>query len=329
MGPVPVLTISQVNIRPFALPLVRPFTFDGNTLTERSGYYLECALSNGVRVQGEISPLPGVSAETLKKAKHDLEEYVKFLPDWQIPAEEKALIQEIKKDDRLKACAASVRFGIESVLFSRFLKSSAQVSSAGLLQGSADQVIADAKDLRQQGIRVFKLKVGDRNIALDVKKVQEVRAAIGPEALIRLDGNRVWSMNEAVLFVQMAGLKQIEFIEEPLSDMSKLNEFYESTHMPVALDETLMVARPNVTAPGRCMPTLATQEGVKAFVIKPMILGGIVVALDWIGEATSLGKKAIISSAFESPVGLTVLQALAVGTGETPGLGTGRWFHAH
>jgi len=98
---------------------------------------------------------------------------------------------------------------------------------------------------------------------LDVKKVQDLRQVIGKDALIRLDGNRIWSLSEAILFAQLAGPGQIEFIEEPLSDMGHLNEFYQSTHMPIALDESLSVARCGVTAPGRCSPTLALAKGSK------------------------------------------------------------------
>ncbi len=108
--------------------------------------------------------------------------------------------------------------------------------------------------------------------------------------------------------------------------MSKLNEFYQQTHMPIALDETLAVVSCGVTAPGRCSPTLAHNEGVKAYVIKPTIIGGIIRTLDWIEEARQQGKEAIISSAFESMVSLKVLAHLACLTGQTAGLGTERWF---
>jgi o-succinylbenzoate synthase len=200
------------------------------------------------------------------------------------------------------------------------------VATAALLQGTCDEVLIDAKRFSAAGYKIFKLKVGDRNIPLDVKKVQDLRAIIGADSQLRLDGNRIWSLKEALIFAQLTGSRQIEFIEEPLSEMSRIEEFYRATHMPVALDETLGVLRCGITAPGRCSPTLANQDAVKAYVIKPMILGGIVAALDWIAEAKSTGKKAIISSAFESPVGLRTLANLASLTGQTAGLGTERWF---
>ncbi len=134
------------------------------------------------------------------------------------------------------------------------------------------------------------------------------------QARLRLDANCIWSLKEACVFFDLAGRQKIEFIEEPLSDISQLDQFYQQGHMPVALDETLSV-----------MPTLAQHEAVRAFVLKPMILGGIIPTLDWIQEAELQEKKVIISSCFESTVGLKVLANLACLTGQTAGFGTERW----
>ncbi|MBI4309612.1 MAG: o-succinylbenzoate synthase [Candidatus Omnitrophica bacterium] len=327
------LTITGSTIIPFTLPLVRPFNFAGHTIRERSGYYLEITTPDGLTAQGEIAPLPGISSETLKKAKHDAREIQPALVGRPIPLEKDELIDSIRNDGRLCACCPSVRFGVESALFdlasrarqmhlTHFLEApDGEIASAVLLQGTHGHIIARAKEMKACGHRVFKLKVGDRNIPLDVKKVQDLRGLIGKEGVIRLDANKIWSFSEAVLFAHLAGPEQIEFMEEPLSDTLKLDEFYKTTHMPVALDETLSVLRCGATAPS-CMLTLTAHEGVKAYVIKPMVLGGVIIALDWIEEAGRLGKKAVISSAFESPVGLRVLKALAALSGQTAGLGT-------
>lgn len=108
--------------------------------------------------------------------------------------------------------------------------------------------------------------------------------------------------------------------------MDRLSEFYHATHMPVALDETLAVVRCGINAPGRCMPTLANHDGVKAYVIKPVVIGGVITALDWIEEARENGRKAILSSAFETPVGFAMVEALASLSDEVAGLGTQRFY---
>ncbi len=337
MGVVQPITISDVVITSFEIPFIRPFTFTDTTVSLRVGFYIELILTNGIKSVGEIAPLPGISPETLKKAKHDLDVVKSYLLNWAVPLTCKELVLKISTDEQINALCPSVRFGIESALFSlaaqmdgvslaKYLGAdNIYVDSAVLLQGTHEQMMAEAKEAKAAGAFVYKLKVGNRNIPLDVKNVQDLRQLIGKEGSIRLDANRVWSFSEAVLFAQLAGHGQIEFIEEPLSDPSRLNEFYQAAHLPIALDETLAVLRCNVTAPGRCSPTLAMNEGVKAFIIKPTVLGGVIAALNWIEEARRLGKKAIISSSFETKVGNQMLSVLAGLSGQTSGLGTQRW----
>ena len=331
------LTIVQSKITPFAIPFVRPFTFAGNTLTERTGFYFDIITADGLSARGEIAPLPGMNQETLKKARHDVEALQLRLLGSSYPLDKEDLIENLRKDEFIGGLCSSVRFGFESALFtltaranslnlSQFLGAMDVVlPSAVLLQGTHEEILNYAKTMCQAGRNVFKLKVGNRNVALDVKNVQDVRNIIGKDGSMRLDANRVWSFNEAILFAQLVGREQIEFIEEPLSDASRLNEFYQAAHLPIALDETLSVLRCGINAPGRCSPTLMASDGVKAFVIKPTVIGGVISALDWIEEARRLGKKAIVSSAFESPLGLSVLEALGSLSGQVPGLDTLRW----
>ena len=321
MGLVQPLTILDSSITLYAFDLQNPFIFAGTTLDKRTGYILELTVSNGLKSRGEIAPLPGISAETIKKAHHDLVEAQSHLKGFSVVLDKEGLTVALAKSVFVGLCP-SVRFGVESALFNlaaqargislaEFLGGTlVDVLTAALLQGPHEQVIADAKDLSSRGYHVFKLKVGGRNIPLDVKKVQDLRGVIGPQGRLRLDGNRVWGLNEARLFVDLAGRAQIDFIEEPLSDMAKINEFYQATHMPVALDESLY---------------LADSEAVKCYVLKPSVLGGIISCLEWMAHARDCGKKVIISSAFESPVGLKVLANLACLTGEVAGLGTERW----
>lgn len=330
------LIISHVELEPFHIPFKKPFMFGGSIVTERVGFYLTLA-SGSVSAKGEASPLPGLSAESIRKAQHDLEEIKTLLINLKIPAERKELLKFLRENTLITSLCASARFAVESAIcslaalnagqsLSEFLNSDLQdVSSSALLQGTYDQVMADARLLVANGVDIFKLKVGDRNIPLDVKKVNDLRSLIGEDGLLRLDGNRVWSLKEALLFIELAGIKQIEYIEEPLSDISQLGEFYNQTHIPVGLDETLSLSRCGITAPGRCSPTLAQHEAVQAYVLKPTILGGITPTLDWIEEARSTGRKAIISSCFESSVGIKILANLSLLTGHVPGLGTTRW----
>ena len=176
------LTVVRSSITPYTFDFQSPFTFAGTTLNQRTGYILEVIASNGLKAQGEIAPLPGVSAETLKKAHHDLVEAQSFLKNLNVVLDKDELVVSLRGPVFVGFCP-SVRFGVESALFglaaqaravslAEFLGGVLQdVPTAALLQGSHEQILADARDLSGRGYQVFKLKVGSRNIPLDVKKV--------------------------------------------------------------------------------------------------------------------------------------------------------------
>jgi o-succinylbenzoate synthase len=331
------LIINQLDFSPFKIPFLTPFTFASNTIRERSGFYLTLKTSEGISAQGEAAPLEGISQETMRRTRHDLTETRSYLMEFKVPRQKDELLDILRQDPHILNVCASVRFAIESailMLASRAANKSVaeflgadlkDIQTAALLQGTYQEVMADVKRFSQQGIKVFKLKVGDRNIALDVKKVNDIRVLLNDGSYLRLDGNRIWSLKEACIFVQLAGNQKIDFIEEPINDVTQLDAFYQQTRMRVALDETLTVVRSGIRAPGRCSSPLAEHEGVIAYVLKPMILG-LIPCLDWIEEASLLKRKAIISSAFESPVGFKVLANLACLSGQIAGLGTERWF---
>lgn len=280
--------------------------------------------------------MEGVSPETSRKARHDLEEIRGHLRGFVFPEERGQLLDVLRHDSRILNLCPSVRFAVESgflqlaadwagCTLAEFLGAKLRdVSTAVLLQGTHQEVVADASQFLRKGARTFKLKVGSRNIALDVKKVQDLRGLFGDGCQLRLDANRAWSLEDACLFATLAGTKNIAYIEEPLADPAQLGVFYEKTGMSIALDETLTVAKCGVRAPGRCSAPLAAQEAVSAYVLKPTLLG-LTATLDWIEEARLLGRKALISAAFESPVALKVLANLACLSPEPAGLGTERW----
>ena len=318
------LIISQIDFSPFKIPFLGPLTFANKTIRERRGFYLSLKTSDGTSAQGELAPLEGISPETTRRIKRDMTEIRSYVMELKIPCQKDELLGQLRQEPHLLNVCASVRFAVESAILMLASRAANQslaeflgtdlkdVQTAVLLQGTYQEVISDFKRFSQQGVKVFKLKVGDRNIALDVKKVQDIRMLLEQESYLRLDANRKWSFKEACIFAQLAGNQKIDFIEDPVNDIIQLDAFYQQTRMRVALDETLS-------------SSLAEQEGVVAYVLKPMLLG-LVPTLDWIEKARLSKRKAIISAAFESPVGFKVLANLACLSGQIAGLGTERWF---
>ena len=72
-------------------------------------------------------------------------------------------------------------------------------------------------------------------------------------------------------------------------------------------------------------------RGARAAVIKPTLLGGFEIAMYLARKAINLGMTPVISSSFESPVGLTALGHLAAFVNQdevAAGLDTWNWFAA-
>jgi O-succinylbenzoate synthase len=322
------LKIANINIFEYDLPFHKPFFIHKTSLTSRAGLLIYVVTDDGTTGVGEIAPLEGMSVDPLKKALHQAKTVRPKLLGCPVPVG-LSEIREFLSFPLFGGWVPAVRSGFEAALvhLSSVLKNqspsqilggpeAADVKTAALLQGTPEEVKAEAAHLYVDGYRTFKLKVGSKNIPLDVKKVEGVREVIG-DSKLRLDANGAWRLNEAVPFGELIGTDKIQMIEDPIVEFDQLDEFYQKTKLPIAVDETLGQADP---AP------IHFCEGVRYFVVKPMMVGGIFRTLEWIAKAKAEGRQVIVSSSFESSIGLSMLANLALLTDEAAGLGTAAWF---
>jgi L-fuconate dehydratase len=87
-------------------------------------------------------------------------------------------------------------------------------TSVGWLGYPDDKVRALARAAYDDGWRAMKMKVGG-DIEDDVRRARLIRAEIGPDALLMMDANQVWDVDEAI--ANMARLAEADpyWIEEP------------------------------------------------------------------------------------------------------------------
>ena len=323
------IVIETFLIKPYKFQMARPFVVAGELLSCREGVIVEVIDRKGRHGLGEAAPLPGISAESLKKAVHQLKCLTRDWTGRSFPDTARALCLQLQKDLDRQLLAPSVIFAMESALVSltasvrgisaaEFLGTHPPkaVRSACLIQGDPGTVRAYGAKYAAEGFTVFKLKVGSKNIPLDIQKVDVLREAIGFDGKIRLDANAAWSLNEAVAFASVIGKAGIDFIEEPCRDENDNEKFFQRTDMPWAIE---------AHSSRRSLEDWEGARGLKAMIIKPMLCGGINAFLAIRETAHQAGVKVIVSSLFESPVGLRILFNLAALTGETCGLGTADW----
>lgn len=87
-------------------------------------------------------------------------------------------------------------------------------TSVGWLGYPDEQVRALTRDAYAAGWRAMKMKVGGR-LDDDLRRARIIRAEIGPDALLMMDANQVWDVDEAI--AAMSVLVEVDpyWIEEP------------------------------------------------------------------------------------------------------------------
>ena len=306
----------------YRLPLTASLRLKGATLHYREGFLLRLAGGDGCEGWGETAPLPGFSSEGVGEAATALRGLAGFIVGREVTdnwlAREGDLASEL---DRLDA-APSVRFGFELALWNLYAASTgttlaelitprprATVPVNGLLSGSPDEILGEARRMRDAGYGTVKLKVGGRSVEKDVGLVRALGGLLGDDVSLRLDANRAWELEEAAEFARSVAGVRFEYVEEPLADPARLPELVREFGVPVALDESLVGIAPEA---------LDGHRYARAVVLKPTLLGGISRSLRFAERALRLGMTPVVSSAYESGVGTAALVALAAGIGDGP-----------
>lgn len=176
---------------------------------------------------------------------------------------------------------------------------------------TAGQLAAEAV---AAGVTTVKVKVGGGSLDDDADRVAAVRAALGPAGRIRLDANGAWDVDGAVAALERLAGFDLELVEQPVADLADLAVVRRRVSVPVAADESL-----RSLGDARRLAALGAADAV---VVKVQPLGGVRAALRVI-EAS--GVPAVVSSLYETSIGLAAGVALAAALPELPyacGLGT-------
>jgi L-alanine-DL-glutamate epimerase-like enolase superfamily enzyme len=115
----------------------------------------------------------------------------------------------------------------------------------GWLSLSTEQIIDGARRaIDIEGFRRIKVKVGHADPVTDVRRLEAVRRAIGPDVTIAVDGNGKWDLPACLRFCRMAEPLDIFWFEEPLwyDDVASHAELAKTSRIPVALGEQLYTA---------------------------------------------------------------------------------------
>ena len=155
---------------------------------------------------------------------------------------------------------------------------------------------------RFPGCRTAKVKVAERgqSLADDVARVRATRAALGPEAKVRVDANGGWSVEEAFAALRELAPSDLAYAEQPAATIPELAELRArladaGIAVRIAADESVRKAEDPLA--------VARSGAADLIVVKAQPLGGIAAALRVIEEAQ---LPVIVSSALDTSVGISM-----------------------
>ncbi len=158
------------------------------------------------------------------------------------------------------------------------------------------------------GFGTLKLKAGpERDTAALVERVAAVREAVGPEVRLRLDINGAWDVATARERIAAVASFRLEYVEQPIAagDPSDLAVVREGSLVPIAADEAV-----GSVAAAR---QLLAARAADVLVIKPARVGGPVAAWEIAALAAAAGVPVVVSTLFETGVGIAAALAVAAG----------------
>ncbi len=103
------------------------------------------------------------------------------------------------------------------------------------------EMVAEAERVRARyGITTFKVKVGRRPVELDVDACRALRAALGPQVELYVDGNRGWTPSEAARALRAMADLDLTLAEElcPADDVLGRRWLVGQTTVPTVADES-------------------------------------------------------------------------------------------
>ncbi|WP_201330376.1 dipeptide epimerase, partial [Lactobacillus nasalidis] len=247
------LAIEDLQVDLKQIPLKQPFVTALHRVDAVNAVRVTVRLANGVTGTGSCTPNEKVTGDTIASARAVIEETIKplilgkNLTDW------KELLATVKNsivhNGPAKAAVEIALYNTRANLFGLTLpqllggKGGSVETDYTISIGKAEQMIADAQKMVDQGFKSLKLKLGAGHLKRDIKLVEDLAYAAGPMVHLRLDMNQAWDARQtmqAAEYWHKQGLL-IDFIEQPVAawDLDAMAYLTRHCPYPIMADESV------------------------------------------------------------------------------------------
>ncbi|AEA42209.1 o-succinylbenzoate synthase [Fluviicola taffensis] len=315
----------KASFEAFTLDFKLPSGTSRGVLTQKQGWKLKLANSEGIIGLGECSVIPGLSPDYSSDKEYEF----KLTEICQNPT-------HFIENRELLAGYPSILFGLESAYFDlknegkRIYFDSAKNPSGfnipinGLIwMGEVSYMQDQIAEKLAAGFSCIKLKVGAIDFKQELRVLEGIRTRYdASQIVLRVDANGAFTLEDALWKLEELAKLDLHSIEQPIKagSWNEMKSLCKKTPLPIALDEELI----GINQIERKIDLLETIKP-QFIILKPSLHGGFSGTSEWIELAEARRIPWWITSALESNIGLNAIaQFTATYNPNLPqGLGTG------
>jgi L-Ala-D/L-Glu epimerase len=303
--------ITSIEIIPTQIKLHEPFVISKGALTHARNTVVKIYTDQGLYGVGECCPYRSIHGET----QTGTVAFAKDLAQILIGEDPSDIRKHVLTMDKMIVGNASVKCAFDMALHDvaakllelplyKFLNGNAEKqiitdNTVSLLE--VDKMVQKAEKFVSDGFKILKLKLGQRGANSDIKRVKEIRKAVGDDITIRIDANQGWNYLDAKKALFAMADCNVEHCEEPihasnLIDQIRLNSI---SPIPIMADESVFSHQDALR--------IVSSKAADLFNIKLGKSGGISNAMKIASIAEAADMYCQVGSFSESRLGITAL----------------------
>lgn len=244
------MQIDQIELYHAALKLRHPFVTSLGWRDHANNIFVRIRTKEGIEGWGECSPYPPINGETVDTCfiigKLLAEKLIGTNPlelDTASALMDKTIYGNTSIKSALDIALHDIAAKAEGKPLYKFMggEITKQIYTDYTVSvSSVEQMVADAKVVKERGFPVMKVKLGDGG-RKDVERIKAIREAVGDDIKIRIDANQGWNVTEAVNTLQALEPYDIQYCEEPISrqEYPRLKKVRRHSPIPIMADESV------------------------------------------------------------------------------------------
>jgi L-Ala-D/L-Glu epimerase len=303
----PKMTIKDIEIYPFDLPLVAPFRISIGEMKAANDVLVRVRTDSGLVGIGEACPFPPITGET--QATNVAA--ARAIRDMLIGKDPLAIDAVLRLIGALVHSNPSAVAAFEMACFDilgqaaglplyRLFGGNKSTFESDITTGidTPEAMAANAKGHADMGYKTLKVKIG-LDPDQDFERLRAVRQAIGDAITVRIDANQGYTVPQAIYALKKIEKLRIQLVEQPVlaSDISGLKAVREESPIPIMADESCFLP-PDALK-------LVKAEACDFMNIKVMKAGGILNSIRIAHIADAANIRCMVGCMLESRIALT------------------------